>query len=99
MVQKKMAMWNICKKYDRAPHHKSRTFFASQGLGLSLDTCLSRKALKRVLQNIYLALDLLYNKHNPLFTVVVNGSIFKKIIKLVRKKLVKDIILTKLLQW
>ena len=98
MVQKKMAMCNICKKDDRATHHKSRFFIASQGVGLSLDTCLSRKALKRVLQNIYLALDLLYNKHNPLFTVVVDGSIFKKIIKLVRKKLVKDIILTKLLQ-
>ena len=99
MVQKKMAMWNICKKYDRAPHHKSRTFFASQGLGLSLDTCLSRKALKRVLQNIYLTLDLLYNKHNPLFTIAVDGSISKKNNITCKKKLVKDIIFTKLLQW
>ena len=80
MVQKKMAMCNICKKDDRAPHHKSRSFIESQGVGLSLDTCLSRKALKRVLQNIYLALDLLYNKHNLLFTIVVDGSIFKKTI-------------------
>ena len=80
MVQKKMAMCNICKYDDRAPHHKSRSFIASQGVGLSLDTCLSRKALKRVLQNIYLALDLLYNKHNLLFTIVVAGSIFKKTI-------------------
>ena len=75
MVQKKMAMCNICKKDDRAPHHKSRFFIASQGVGLSLDTCLSRKALKRVLQNIYLTLDLLYNKHNPLLTIAVDGSI------------------------
>ena len=78
MVQKKMAMCNICKKDDRAPHHKSRFFIASQGVGLSLDTCLSRKALKRVLQNIYLTLDLLYNKHIPLFTIAVDGSIFLK---------------------
>ena len=75
MVQKKMAMCNICKKDDRAPHHKSRFFIVSQGVGLSLDTCLSRKALKRVLQNIYLTLDLLYNKHNPLLTIAVDGSI------------------------
>ena len=70
MVQKKMAMCNICKKDDRASHHKSRFFIASQGVGLSLDTCLSRKALKRVLQNIYLTLDLLYNKHNPLLQLL-----------------------------
>ena len=75
MVQKKMAMCNICKKDDRASHHKSRFFIASQGVGLSLDTCLSRKALKRVLQNIYLTLDILYNKHNPLLTIAVDGSI------------------------
>ena len=75
MVQKKMAMCNICKKDDRALHHKSRFFIVSQGVGLSLDTCLSRKALKRVLQNIYLTLDLLYNKHNPLLTIAVDGSI------------------------
>ena len=80
MVQKKMAMCNICKKDDRATHHNSRSFIESQGVGLSLDTCLSRKALKRVLQNIYLKLDLLYNKHNPLFTIFVDGSILKKTI-------------------
>ena len=66
---------NICKKDERAPHHKSRFFIGSQGVGLSLDTFLSRKALKRVLQNIYLKLDLLYNKHNPLLTIAVDGSI------------------------
>ena len=75
MVQKKMAICNICKKDDRAPHHKSRFFIVSQGVGLSLDNCLSRKALKRVLQNIYLTLDILYNKHNPLLTIAVDGSI------------------------
>ena len=70
MVQKKMAMCNICKKDDRALHHKSRFFIVSQGVGLSLDNCLSRKALKRVSQNIYLTLDLLYNKHNPLLQLL-----------------------------
>ena len=98
MVQKKMAMCNICKKDDRTTHHNSRSFIASQGVGLSLDTCLSRKALKRVLQNIYLTLDLLYNKHNPLFTIAVDGSISKKNNITCKKKLVKDIIFTKLLQ-
>ena len=77
MVQKKMAMCNICKKDDRASHHKSRFFIASQGVGLSLDTCLSRKALKRVLQNIYLTLDLLYNKHNPLLQLLQMAAFFK----------------------
>ena len=78
MVQKKMAMCSTCKKDDRALHHKSRFFIVSQGVGLSLDNCLSRQALKRVLQNIYLTLDLLYNKLNPLFTIVVDCCIFLK---------------------
>ena len=68
-------MCNICKKDDTAPHHKSRFFIVSQGVGLSLD---SKKTLKRVLQNIHLTLDLLYNKLNPLFTIVVDCCIFLK---------------------
>ena len=44
---------------------------------LSLDIWPSRKVLKRLLQNIYLILDLLYDKRNPL-TTVADESIFKK---------------------
>ena len=36
---------------------------------LSLDIWPSRKVLKRLLQNIWLMLDLLYDKRNPLTTV------------------------------
>ena len=39
----------------------------------------SKKALKCPLQNIYSMLDLLYHKCNPLFTTIVEGSIFLKI--------------------
>ena len=34
-----------------------------------------KKSLKRLLQNIYLMLELLY-KHNPLITTAIYGSIF-----------------------
>ena len=47
---------------------------------------------------MYLTLDLLYNKHNPLFKIVVDGSILKKNNITCEKKLVKDIIFTELLQ-
>ena len=51
-------------------------FIASKGEGLSLDVWHSRKNFKCLLQNIYLLLDLLYRKRNPLITTVVDGSIF-----------------------
>ena len=38
------------------------------------------KALKCLLQNIYLLLDLLYHKHNPFIATTVE-NIFKKIFK------------------
>ena len=41
-----------------------------------LDTWPSRKALKRLLQNMYLMLDLLYYKRIPLIMIVVYDSIF-----------------------
>ena len=44
-------------------------------MDLSVDICHSRKAIKCLLQNIYLMLGLLYHKCNPLFTTVVYGSI------------------------
>ena len=48
-------------------HYKQRTRFIFRS---------SKKALKRPLQNIYLMLDLLYHKCNPLSTTIVEGSIF-----------------------
>ena len=72
--------WLSVKKDDRPPHQK-RLFIASKGVGLSLDIWPSRKALKRLLQNIYLMLDVLYYKHTLLITTVVDGSIFKEIFK------------------
>ena len=71
-MQKKMTM---CKKDDRPPQQKSTVFTASK-VGLSLDICPSRKILKRLLQNIYLMLDLLYHKRNTFIMTVADGSIF-----------------------
>ena len=68
----------MLKKFDRLPHQKSRFFITNKGVGLSLDIWSSRKALNCLLQNIYLMLDLLYYKCNPLVTTAVDGSIFKK---------------------
>ena len=87
----------MCKKDDMK---KSRFFIASKGLGLSSDIWPSRKALKGSLQNIYLMLDLLCHKGNPLITAVVDDSIFKKILKtILEKKMLEDITFTRLLQW
>ena len=55
---------------------KFHIFIASKGAGLSLDIRRSRKNLKSLLQNIYLMLQLIYHKHNPLITNIVYGSIF-----------------------
>ena len=87
----------MCKKDDMK---KSTFFIASKGLGLSSDIWPSRKALKGSLQNIYLKLDLLYHKGNPLITAVVDDSIFKKILKtILERKMLEDITFTRLLQW
>ena len=70
-------MMTMSKKDDRPRHQKSMFFITNKRPGLSLD--LQKKALKCPLQNIYSMLDLLYHKCNPLFTTIVEGSIFLKI--------------------
>ena len=55
---------------------KKICFFASKGVGLSLDIWPSRKGL---LQNIYLILDLLYHKCNSLIMTVVDDITSLKI--------------------
>ena len=94
-MQKKMTM---CKKDDMK---MSRFFIASKGVGLSSDVWPSRKALKGSLQNIYMMLDLLYHKGNPLITAIVDDGIFKKILKTIleRKMLEEDITFNRLLEW
>ena len=62
----------MCKNDDRPPDHKSRFFIASKGVSLSAP----RKTLKRLLQNIFLMLNLLYHKHNLIIMTVVDVSIF-----------------------
>ena len=42
---------------------------------MTLDICPSRKALRGLLKNTYLMLDLLYHKRNLLITTVVDGII------------------------
>ena len=78
IVQKKMTM---CKNYESLLHQKRRFFITSKGVDVSLGIWRSRKAIKSLLQNIYLIWELLYHKLNPLVTTVVNGSIFLKIFK------------------
>ena len=55
---------------------KFHIFIASKVPGLSLDIWRSKKVLRQLLQNIYLVLELLYHKRNPLILTVVDGSIF-----------------------
>ena len=78
-AQKRMT---IIKKDDRLPHQKSIFFITSKGVGLSLDIWPSGKALKCLLQDIYLILYLSYHKCSFLSMAVVDGSIFKKYLKL-----------------
>ena len=50
---------------------------------------------------MYLILDSLYHKLNPLFTTFVDGSIFEKMFKAIiseKKEIVEDITFTQLLQ-
>ena len=68
----------MCKQDESLSHQKSRLFIASKRVGLSLDIWCSRKALKGLLQNIYLRLELLHHKHNLLIATVVDDSIFQK---------------------
>ena len=65
----------MCKKDNGLSHQKSmkfHIFIASKTVVLSLSIGLTRKALKGLLQNIYLMLELLYHKRNPLITTVLD---------------------------
>ena len=85
----------MCKKDDR---QKSSFFIASKGVDLSSDIWPSR-SLKGFLQNIKLILDLLCHKPNSLITTVVDGSGFKKMFKtILERKMLEDIIFTRVLQ-
>ena len=91
-MHKKMAM---CKKDDR---QKTSFFIASKGVDLSSDIWPSR-SLKGSLQNIKLMLDLLCHKRNSLITTVVDGSGFKKMFKtILERKMLEDILFTRVLQ-
>ena len=86
----------MCKKDDR---QKTSFFIASKGVDLSSDIWPSR-SLKGSLQNIKLMLDLLCHKRNSLITTVVDGSGFKKMFKtILERKMLEDIIFTRVLQW
>ena len=69
-------MWK--KKMTGCRIRRVGFFIAYKVVGLSLNIWPSRKALKCLLQNIYLMLDLLYCKCNPFIVTVVDGSIFFK---------------------
>ena len=58
--------------------YKFHIFIASKVVDLSLDIWCLRKALKGLLQNIYLMIELLYHKHNPFITTVVYKTTFLK---------------------
>ena len=66
---------NMCKMMT-GHHIKSWFLNTSKGVGLSLDILrfISRRALKRLLPNVYLMLDLFYHKSNPHIMTVVNSS-------------------------
>ena len=55
-------------------HIKRVEFLLQAKVGLSLYILPSRKILKCLLQNIYLLLDLLYHKYNPLTTTATTTA-------------------------
>ena len=55
-------------------HIKRVGFLLQAKVGLSLYILPSRKILKCLLHNIYLLLDLLYQKHNPLTTTTTTTT-------------------------
>ena len=57
---------------------KFHIFIVNKGVGLSLDVWYSWKALTGLLLSIYLMLELLYHKHNPLITTIVYEKTFLK---------------------
>lgn len=64
-----------CKKDESWSHQNSRFFIIIKGVALSLNIWHSWKALKGLLQNIYLKLELLYHKHHY---YVINVTHFSK---------------------
>ena len=77
MTKKKMTIyknngWSLHQNSRKNPYFycKQRSRFNSRHLTL-------KKSLKRLLQNIYLMLELLY-KHSPLIVTTVHGSFFLK---------------------
>ena len=72
---------SMCKGDNRSPYQKSIFFITSKRAGMSLYISHSKKAVKCLLQNVYLLLDLLYHKHNSLIMTTVGESIFLKICK------------------
>ena len=69
----------IFKKQWQVVTPINSSFIAGKGVALSLDIWPSRKALKCLLQNILLMLDLLHHKRNPPIKTAVDVSIKKKI--------------------
>ena len=69
------------KKDDSSSHQTSikvTHFYCKERSRLILRHLMLKKKLKRFIkeQNIYLMLELLYHKPNPLITTIVYGSIF-----------------------
>ena len=75
-TEKKMTIY---KNNGLSLHQNSRKdpyFYCQQRSRFSSRHLTLKKSLKHLLQNIYLMLELLYHKHNPLTTTAVYGSIF-----------------------
>ena len=72
----------MCKNDDLSSHQSSikvPVLIESKGVGLSLEIL---KALKGLLQNVYLMLELLYHKRNPLLRLLYMVVFFKKTFKI-----------------
>ena len=76
----------------QATTSKEVFFYCKHNSSLSLDICLSSKALKHLWKNMYLILDLLHYKLNPLVTTVADDIIYFE------RKTLEDIF-TQVLQW
>ena len=82
-TEKKMT---ICKNngwLSRQDRRKNPYFYCKQRSRPSSRHLTLKKSLKLLLQNIYVMLELLHHKHNPLITTDVYGSFFLKTIKIV----------------
>ena len=66
----------MCKKMTGCRTSKEHVFYCKQRNRFILRHVTLKKALEGLLQNIYLMLELLYHKPNPLIMIVVDGSTF-----------------------